>query len=248
MRYCRNCKTNYQTPLDHCLFCNNELIDTGTLGGKKDGKLLWEGVLWPEGVELRPGFHYPVVTRTNHGFLMFRRLLLFLLVLANAVCLYLNYITRKPEESLHGMGWSFLVLGISIYVTGMLDIAGRNLMGRIKVIWFALTTVAIVFWIGVCAGEYQWAFDYLLPFGLIAVEFYATVLLIGGKRKVFDAAIYVLWLSLLGMLPYILKRCGLTVSDWASVTCGFYSGLTLFGLFFFGRKTFLEELKRRFYL
>lgn len=241
MQYCRNCKVNYQTPLKHCLFCNNELVDAGTVRGKKDGKLLWEGV------ELTSGFHYPKITRENHGFFMFRRIVLFLFVLANTICLYLNYSIRDPKKTLHGMGWSLLVLGVSFYIIGILNVAGRNLMKRIKVIWYALMTIAILFWIGMCVGEYQWALDYLLPFGLMITEFYATVLLIGGKRKLFDAAIYVFWLALFGLVFVSIIKQNLIQTQWACVTCEFYSGFTLFNLFFWGRKEFLEELKRRFY-
>lgn len=247
MYYCRNCKINYQTPLKRCLFCNNELINTGTTGGKRNGKLLWEGVLWPEGIELRQGVHYPERTRTNHAFFIFRRILLFLLILTNTICLYINYITRNSKEILYGMGWSFLVLGVSLFILELFHIAGRNLMKRLKVIWYSIIIMALGFWIGICIGKYQWALDYLLPFGFIITEFYATVLLLGGKRKIFDAAIYVFWLSLLGLLPILFRNLGWLNTQWVSITCGFYSGFTLFGLFFWGRKEFLEELKRRFY-
>ena len=106
MYYCRNCKINYQTPLKRCLFCNNELINTGTTGGKRNGKLLWEGVLWPEGIELRQGVHYPERTRTNTPFLYFEGYFYFCLYLP-IPSVYISIIQQEIRKRYY-MEWDGL--------------------------------------------------------------------------------------------------------------------------------------------
>lgn len=224
MRYCKNCKLNFQTPLSRCLFCNNELLIKENL---------------------KEEFHFQEVKKEKHVLRTLARILIFLLIFGNSVCLYIDYITAADGKQ---MSWSYIVLSVSVYVILILFALTRNTPVPIHIIWFCLSTLAELLVIGLVIENYHWALDYLIPFGLIGIELFATSLLLGGKKKLYDASIYVFILSLLGLVPAVIEKMGFVETSWPSVTSGFYSGVTLFGLFFFGRKTFLEELKRRFYI
>ena len=222
MKYCNTCHIKFETPFNHCIFCNNTLEP---LQSKEASSDEW---------------NYPVYQKIHHGRIIFLKLLTFLVVVANLICIFINRITSRGALS-----WSLYVAASTIYT--LLLVTSITQRGRLlkKVVQVVLLTDALLLCLGAIAGSYHWCIDYVLPISVMALNLYAVFHLFGKKQRMYDYSVYVLTLSVLGIAFGILLYTNLVVTPWAIITCMIYSIVTLLALFLFSPKATWEDLLRR---
>ena len=222
MKYCNTCHIKFEPPFKHCIFCNNTL----------------ESLQSEQAI--REEWNYPIYQKIHHGRKIFLKLLTFLVVATNLICILINQFTTGGELS-----WSLYVVASTIYT--LLLVTSITQRGRLlkKVVQGVLLTDALLLCLGAIAGSYHWCVDYVLPISVSALNLYAVFHLIGKKQRMYDYSVYVLNLSVLGIAFGILLYTNLVVTPWAIITCMIYSIITLLALFLFSPKATWEELLRR---
>lgn len=222
MRFCNTCHIKYETPLKHCIFCNNTLES-----------------LHPTDADMIE-WNYPAYQKIHHRRRIFLKLLTFLVFVTNLICIFINQRTSEGQLS-----WSLYVVASTVYA--LLLFISITKRGRFikKVIQNVLLTDALLLALGTISGSYHWCIDYVLPISIMVLNLYAVCHLFGKKQRMYDYSIYVINLSVLGLLIGILLYVNLVSSPWASITCIIYSSVTLIALFLFSPKATWEELRRR---
>ena len=236
MRYCKNCKMTYGTPLTHCLFCNNELTM------EKELEKVTKETLSYAGEDLN--FHYPQFHKRKRFGQTFLKFLYFLLLVSIVSCLFLDLTDHKP-----GISWSLYTTTSCLYVFYLIHLYSSKRKKIKKVTFSAYATIVLILLIGLYTESPYWAIDFILPLGILITNLCLTYYFIFRRRKALhDVAIYNLVASLLGLIPLILFFTKQLTYTWPSLTCGLYSMVILFGLMFFPTTQTKEELKRRFHL
>lgn len=226
MKYCKTCNLSYNTPLTHCLFCNNQLEGEEELSN------------------LTPDYHYPQFQKQKRARKYFKKILSFLIIVALFTCSYLDLTVTKK-----GLSWSFYTNSSLLYVLyiGFLFAEKKKIIKKMTLAAYA--SVVFLLAIGLFSKTSVWAIDFILPLGLLSINICLTFYFIVRKRKALhDIAIYNLTTSFLGLIPFLLMIFNRLTYIWPSLTCGLYSLAILFGLLFFTTKETKEELKRRFHL
>ena len=225
MSYCKTCHINYNTPLTHCLFCNNELNITDDIS------------------QLR--YNYPEMKKRKQAKKFLLRLFTFLSLLSIVICFYLDFLSGiKSKEH-----WSLYVITSVLFVDAIMYLfTGSKRMLR-KLTTLSYLTIVYLLFIAILSGYPFWAIDFIYPLGLIALNVSVTCYYLFGHRKeLHNLAIYMLIPSLLSIVC-VFHLCSLgIVYRWPSIACIGYSLVTIIGLFFFSTKKTKDELKRRFHL
>lgn len=222
MKYCNTCHVKFEPPVNQCIFCNNtlELVHSEQTSNED--------------------WNYPVYQKIHHSRKIFLKLLTFLVVVANFVCILINQFTTGGK-----LTWSLYVIVATSY--SLLFFTSISLRGRLikKVVQVVLLTDALLLCIGVIAGSYHWCIDYVLPISVNTLNLYAVFHLIGRRQRMYDYSVYVLNLSVLGIAFGILLYTKLIDTPWAIITCMISSVVILLALFLFSPKAIWEELLRR---
>ncbi|MDD5935331.1 MAG: DUF6320 domain-containing protein [Clostridiales bacterium] len=226
MKYCKTCNLFYSAPLSHCLFCNSQLEGNDVTSPSESD------------------YHYPPFQRQKKAKKYFRKILIFLVLVAVFTCLFLDLtVTGK------GLTWSLYTNSSLLYVLYVgLVFAGKEKKIK-KITSAAYASVAFLLVIGLFGTDSVWAIDFILPLCLFAINICLTINFLARKRKALhDIAIYSLITSFLGLIPLILFFLQQLSYSWPALTCGLYSVVVIFGLCFFSTKETKDELKRRFHL
>lgn len=233
MTYCKTCGLYYHTPIKHCIFCNN-ILETKENTEHED-------------------YNYPPVQKHRRVKATLQKIINFILVVAVLACVIINlfYGNGHATDSSLTMGL-FSRLSWSIYVVFSCILASlitHNFLTSStvfhKIYMTLLDTCIYLVAISILGKDTSWAFNYVLPFGLLALNILSTCCIFGNRIRLFRYSIYVFATSLLALIPILLYFLSITTVGWPSLSCSLYGLLTLFGLFFFSTKESKEELKRR---
>lgn len=223
MKYCNSCQIKYNTPLKKCVFCNNELsiLDSTDMY-----------------------YNYPIFIKEKKTSYLFMKIFSFLLVLANIICLFVDLKTASKPR----INWSLYILSASIYSTLLLWNFLRYGDKIKKIISFFLVSIIFLISIGTINGNYHWAIDYILPFGIITSTLLMTFSLFGKRNKLYDFSVYVIISACLSIVPLFFYLANVTITDWPTLACFLYCFVTIAALFVFRPKDTMNELKRRLHL
>ena len=222
MRFCNTCHIKYEVSLTHCLFCNNTLEPLQPTDCANVER------------------NYPAYQKIHHRRMIFLKLIMFLVFVTNVICIFINQRTNEGQLS-----WSFYVIVSTIYALFVFVFMTKHGRFLKKVVQSVLLTDALLLSLGVISRAYHWCSDYVLPISIMLLNLYAVFHLFGKKQRMYDYSIYVINLSVLGLLLGILLYANLASTLWAIITCIIYSSVTLLALFLFSPKTTWEELRRR---
>lgn len=230
MRYCKNCKITYQTPLVHCLFCSNELA--------MEDRLLTMSM--NDAME----YHYPQIQKRKKTAQLIRKFLYFIMIMGIGSCLFIDLADQKP-----GISWSLYPATSCLYALYLIYLYSSKKKKIKKITYSAYASIILNLLLGLYTQSPFWAIDFIFPLGIFATNLGLTYYFIVHKRKALhDIAIYNQVASLLGLIPLILLVLDQLTYTWPSITCGLYSLVILFGLMFFSTNKTKEELKRRFHI
>lgn len=225
MKYCKTCGIHYRTPINNCLFCNNRLEEDN-------------------GFDTDMEYFYPQVKRQHKPKKTIQKILYFILLLGSLCCLLINLIYMNPSHKGVRL-WSIYVVFSCILGAMVVHTFTKPTNFFHKVYQIGLSTLVFLIAIALLGNNYHWAFDYVLPFGLLALNILSTCCIFGNKERLFSYSIYVFGTSILAFIPLILYFLSIITIGWPSLSCCLYGVLTMFGLFFFSTKEAKDELKRR---
>lgn len=226
MRYCKYCNLHYDTPLEHCLLCNNKLE------------------LTKEEETLEQTYHYPEFQKKKNSRRFLLRLLALLGLIAIISCVYLDLLTHTEKS----LSWSRYVISSISYLFLLLSIITGAKKSIQKITYSAYLTLLFLVYLGSIGNSSVWSVDYVMPFGFIAINITILFFLLIKKRRHHDYAIYSMITSIIGILPIILLFNHRLTYTWPTITCFFYSLTTFLGILIFSPEATKEELKRRLHL
>lgn len=236
MRYCKNCNLTYGSSLNHCLFCNNELISELESSKKVAEKLLT--------TDESISFHYPSFQKRKKILKYFVKLIYFLVIISIASCIFLDLTVGKG-----GINWSAVPAVCCFYFFYLVRLYTSKQKRIKKITVSAYASIIFLLLIGLLTKTIFWAIDFILPLGIFATNLCLTYYFLFRKRKALhDIAIYNLVASLLGLIPLVLYFSNQLTYSWPSIVCGLYSLVIISGLIFFSTSQTKEELRRRFHL
>lgn len=223
MRYCKTCGIHYRTPINSCLFCNNKLEDDNALD---------------EDME----FFYPPISKEHKPKKAVQKILYFILLFSAICCLVIGFIYR--DQGVLSTWAIYVILSCLLAAVIVHEFSTTSKLFH-KVYQISLSILVFLIAIALLGDNYHWAFDYVLPFGLLALNILSTCCIFGNKERLFEYSIYVFGTSILAFIPLLLYFLSVISVGWPALSCSLYAVLTLFGLFFFSTKESKEELKRR---
>lgn len=229
MRYCKYCKLHYNTPLDHCLFCNNELTQAD---------------ITSQNQEMEQSYHYPEFQKRKNSRSFLLRLFAFLGLIAILTCVYLDILNKTTK----GLSWSRYVISPIAYLLLFLLIITSTKKTIQKFTYSSYLTILLLLYLGSISNNSIWAIDFVMPLSFIAINITLLFFLIIKKRRHHDYAIYSMITSMIGILPIILVFNHSLSYTWPTITCFLYSLTTFLGILIFSPVATKEELKRRLHL
>jgi hypothetical protein len=225
----------YQPPLNHCLFCNNELTVEQEFINLIPAK--------STSINKDIDYHYPQFQNRRKSGQLFKKLINFTILISIISCIFLDLIDHG------GIGWSMYPMTGCVYVLYLVYLYSSKRKTIKKVTYSAYATLLFLLLLGFYSKRPFWAIDFPFPLGILATNLCLTFYFIVRKRKsLHDIAIYILVASIIGLVPLILFFTKQLTFVWPSVSCGLYSLMVLSGLTFFSTNQTKDELKRRFHL
>lgn len=225
MRYCKTCGIHYRTPINSCLFCNNKLEEDTALA---------------EDME----FFYPPINRKHKPKKTVQKVLYFILLLGAICCLVIDLLYKKSPKGILSTWSTYVIFSCLLGAFVIHEFTTPSKLFH-KIYQISLSTLVFLIAIALPLENYHWALDYVLPFGLLALNILSTCCIFGNKERLFEYSIYVFGTSILAFIPLLLYFLSVISVGWPALSCSLYAVLTLFGLFFFSTKESKEELKRR---
>lgn len=230
MNYCKTCKLSYQSPIHHCLFCNNELSNQPPTEYSLTRPL-----------EKPLEFHYPAVQKRRKTALILKKLLTFLLLVAIISCFFLDISDDIT------ISWSLYPIASCLYVLYLIQIYTKRQKNIKKITYSAYASIVYLLMLGLFTKPF-WAIEFIFPLGILTTNLCLTFYFLTRKRRrLHDVAVYIVIASLLGLLPILLYFFDCLSYTWPSIACSLYSLVILFGLMFFSTQQTKEEIKRRFH-
>lgn len=224
MKYCKSCNIKYEAPLEHCLFCNNPLIAMDSLPA-------------------RPADSYPLYQKMHHRRKAFLKIMSFLVLIADIICLLVNYLVSSGS-----LTWSIDVVASTLYGLLLLSLWTQKGLFLKKAVKTLLLTDVLLLIIGLVAHNYHWCTDYTIPATLMAANFISVFYLFGKRQKLFDYSVFPFSLSILTLIYGLLLFTQMIANPWCTVVGIVYSLITIVALFFFAPKASWEEIRRRLYM
>jgi len=220
MKYCKTCDIHYDTPIDHCLFCQGDLVD------ESNQELAYK--FTPVKKKKKPNQWLRFFVLLNIGSIL--------------ITLGLDIIDGMPLD------WSFTVSAANLFAIVFALMFFSHSIWSTKLNKLMVTTIIGTFLIGLSLKDYHWALDYVFPLVVIVEILILSSVILFNHRKWLDVSINLLFMSFVGLIPGLLFILNITIIDWPSIACLAYSVVTLIGIFFIPSKENREEFKSRFHV
>ena len=221
--FCENCKINFDTDTGSCPLCFEKIGDPK-----------YEDRLFPP----RP----KTITRKAMG--EFNKAYFFATVVISGVLGVINYFATKR------LTWSLLVLSCLVYLYALVrntilaksEIAAKTL---IQAVLMSLFLYAIDYF---ATDNIMWSLKYAVPFLLVASTLLLTILALSNKRKWRDFTLSVLFMALVGFVPFVLYLTGVINVFWPSLIAFLYSAATVMGMLIFHHQKLTNEIKKSLHI
>lgn len=221
--YCENCKINFDTDTGSCPLCFERF-----------GEPRYESRLFPP----RP----KTITRKAMG--AFSKAYFFATLVISVVLGIINFLAIKR------LTWSLLVLTCLIYLYVLIrntilaksEIAAKTLF---QAVLMSLFLYSIDYF---ATDNKMWSLKYAIPFLLVASTLLLTILAVSNKRKWRDFTLSVLFMALVGFVPFVLYLVKVIDVFWPSLIAFLLSGFTVIGMLLFHHKKLTNEIKKNFHI
>jgi hypothetical protein len=188
---------------------------------------------------------YPCYGTAEHnaGFTR-ERLLLFLMITASAITIFINIFTYDKAAS----PWSVVVTLSLVFSWRVIHImqTKRANAGR-KIINGYLIVSAFLVALDLFSGFLKWSTTYVIPFLTIFIALVFTILAVRGSKYLNEYLGNLLAIFFISLCPVIIYLFSLSTQAWASMVAILYCLLTVVGLLLFMGKDFRKEIKKRFH-
>lgn len=221
MSRCKQCGVIVRDDTDVCPLCNCVL----EIDGETENK-------------------YPDIWAKNHLLKLLIRICLFVMLVAESILIFLNYIYFD------GLYWSVIagVVFAYIYLTLAYTVSYSRAGYRMKIIVGVAGAILLLFVIDHVLGNNGWSINYVFPAALLATDA-AVLLLIFFNRKNWQSYLsFQIAMIIFSLIPVILSELGyMTFSSFAYIALAVAVFLFL-GTVIIGGKRATTELKRRFHI
>lgn len=221
MSRCKQCGVIVRDDTDVCPLCNCVL----EIDGETENK-------------------YPDIWAKNHLLKLLIRICLFVMLVAESILIFLNYIYFD------GLYWSVIagVVFAYIYLTLAYTVSYSRAGYRMKIIVGVAGAILLLFVIDHVLGNNGWSINYVFPAALLATDA-AVLLLIFFNRKNWQSYLsFQIAMIIFSLIPVILSELGyMTFSSFAYIALAAAVFLFL-GTVIIGGKRATTELKRRFHI
>lgn len=221
MSRCKQCGVIVRDDTDVCPLCNCVL----EIEGETENK-------------------YPDIWAKNHLLKLLIRICLFVMLVAESILIFLNYIYFD------GLYWSVIagVIFAYIYLTLAYTVSYSRAGYRMKIIVGVAGAILLLFVIDHVLGNNGWSINYVFPAALLATDA-AVLLLIFFNRKNWQSYLsFQIAMIIFSLIPVILSELGyMTFSSFAYIALAAAVFLFL-GTVIIGGKRATTELKRRFHI
>lgn len=221
MSRCKQCGVVVRDDTDVCPLCNCVL----EIDGETENK-------------------YPDIWAKNHLLKLLIRICLFVMLVAESILIFLNYIYFD------GLYWSVIagVVFAYIYLTLAYTVSYSRAGYRMKIIVGVAGAILLLFVIDHVLGNNGWSINYVFPAALLATDA-AVLLLIFFNRKNWQSYLsFQIAMIIFSLIPVILSELGyMTFSSFAYIALAVAVFLFL-GTVIIGGKRATTELKRRFHI
>lgn len=220
MLHCNKCNVNVTGAPERCPLCGSELT----------------GVPDPEG-----GQFVPLPNRARERYLVLKIITMAALS-SIIVSMAVDYMLGRR------ISWSLFVLGGSVCAWIFTVIGWRKRKQLAKNIFLQTTIVSLagILW-DTGTGWHGWSIDFVIPCACVAAILAIGTLAVVLSLESSDYMIYLLIVSVYGLVPLILLLTDQVNIMYPSVVCVALSLLTVVGLLVFFRRNAVEELQKKFH-
>ena len=186
---------------------------------------------------------YPRLEGDYQRFVLFRKIIYFILIAAAVLSVLVNYLT------FHGFYWSIIVLGAIGYCffTIRYTVMNRTNLGA-KVIFQAAGILILTWIIDMVTGYTGWSIRYAIPAMLLLADMVLVAMMIFNSDRWQGYFMCLLAVTVLSVIPVVLAFMGIVDNmNLAIITCAVLWLILAATVIFGGRKVNLE-LKRRFHI
>ncbi|MGN0482477.1 MAG: DUF6320 domain-containing protein [Lachnospiraceae bacterium] len=171
------------------------------------------------------------------------RIYLFVALLLSALFIGLNYI------NFHGMYWCLIPIAAMAYIYFTLAVSLQNEIGyRGKMIWQTLFAILFVILIDWVVGFRGWSLNYVLPGGILFLDFGVVVLMLWNKRNWQSYILFEMMLICFSILPLVFWFVGWITDPLVSILAFSVSVALFLGTVIIGDRKARVELQRRFHV
>ena len=220
MKYCKNCQIKYDSPINKCLLCQNNLekID--------------------DDIEINNFTKHIKKKKTLQ--IIFKSFIV-LNIISIVTTLLINYYSSKQFT------WGLIVSISNIFLVLIIGLIISKAKTSTKISGSILLATILTIIISFIIENYHWAIDIVLPFSLIFITFINTIITLSKKSKWQDHISMLLISSFLNIIIFILNIVNVTNTKWAITGSLLYGVITILALLIFSPKDLKEEFLRRFH-
>lgn len=221
MKYCSDCNVKIRNDIQKCPLCDSSKLDI---------------------IDNFFVVDYPKISPVGY-FFIYKRILLFLLIVSSGVCLIINYIVSNT------ISWSLIVIFGSLYIWGSLDNSIKKMKNFGDIVMYQTFLLScLVFVIDFATDFNRWSINYVLPFIFVVAILMINFALIIRPSIVIYNIVYLLLASILGISPIFMIIFGKVTIVWPSIVSVICSIFTIIGMFIFINKQTRSEIKKRFHI
>ena len=164
----------------------------------------------------------------------------FLCLAVAVICGMINIMTEGT------LNWSwFAGVGcVCAWLVVMVAYSKRRNILKNEIWQLLLISVIAILW-DRFTGWRGWSVDFILPFGVLSVQFSVPVIARVNRLKREEYLFYLVQACIAGLIPMILAWTGVVKFVYPSVICAGISILTLAALFIFCKKDILREFHKK---
>lgn len=221
MKYCENCKINYEKDLKKCLLCGDDLISN-----EVDSTIN----------------SYPTIKKTKDPLNIIYRTFILLNIISIIVSIFVDYNADK------NLSWSLIVSSGNISTLFFLKLLFSESKLVLRIISFLFISLIELIIIGYVSKDPSWAIDIVLPLGSSIITIFLTVVIFSKSKRWQDYAISLIISCIINISLILLNIFNVTVTKWPVLVTFFIGLSTLLLLILFAPKKLKEELLRRFHI
>ena len=165
----------------------------------------------------------------------------FLCLAVAVICGMINIMTAGT------LNWSWFAGAgcVCAWLVVMVAYSKRRNILKNEIWQLLLISVIAILW-DRFTGWRGWSVDFILPFGVLSVQFSVPVIARVNRLKREEYLFYLVQACIAGLIPMILAWTGVVKFVYPSVICAGISILTLAALFIFCKKDTLREFHKKF--